>query len=420
MDIIKNYGNIIKKNIITPSKALKLVKLGLSMENIRVNKFKDKNLPKAFQYLNKICLKFILDPLKNPQKSCWTNLFSPCEILHSFNINPLSIEAMSSFFSGLMCEDAFINYAERLGIDDTLCSYHKAFIGAVQSKIIPLPKLAITTTSICDANTNTFKYLCNNNNVPYYIIDVPYEYNKESEAYVNSQLKEIVLSMEDIFKKKFNLDNLKEVIKRENETNKHRKEYMKYLGINSLPTTLTLEMYMLFTSHMFMGKEETYIFYKMLSDEIKHYPSRGGKGIFWIHLIPFYHPILKEYFNLNKDYQLLGCDLNYDYTEYMDYDNPLEAISKKIILNHGNGPYERKIDSILNILDTLNADAVINFCHWGCRQSSGGAMLLKEQLKNKDIPYLSIDGDGIDRRNSHIGQMKTRLEAFLEIVNNKY
>ena len=29
---------------------------------------------------------------------------------------------------------------------------------------------------------------------------------------------------------------------------------------------------------------------------------------------------------------------------------------------------------------------------------------------------LILDGDGIDKRNSHDGQIKTRLEAFLEMI----
>ncbi|MFQ6806818.1 MAG: 2-hydroxyacyl-CoA dehydratase family protein [Lachnospiraceae bacterium] len=32
---------------------------------------------------------------------------------------------------------------------------------------------------------------------------------------------------------------------------------------------------------------------------------------------------------------------------------------------------------------------------------------------------LILDGDGIDRRNSHDGQIKTRLEAFLEMIQQE-
>jgi benzoyl-CoA reductase/2-hydroxyglutaryl-CoA dehydratase subunit BcrC/BadD/HgdB len=46
-------------------------------------------------------------------------------------------------------------------------------------------------------------------------------------------------------------------------------------------------------------------------------------------------------------------------------------------------------------------------------------MLLKEALKRQDIPYLSIDGDGVDRRNAHEGQVETRVEAFMEILKSR-
>ena len=59
---------------------------------------------------------------------------------------------------------------------------------------------------------------------------------------------------------------------------------------------------------------------------------------------------------------------------------------------------------------------MIYFCHWGCKQASGGSILLKEKMQEKQIPTLILDGDGIDKRNSHDGQIKTRLEAFLEML----
>jgi benzoyl-CoA reductase/2-hydroxyglutaryl-CoA dehydratase subunit BcrC/BadD/HgdB len=45
-------------------------------------------------------------------------------------------------------------------------------------------------------------------------------------------------------------------------------------------------------------------------------------------------------------------------------------------------------------------------------------MQLKQAMKEKNIPMLILDGDCMDRRNCHDGQLKTRLEAFLEILNN--
>ena len=46
-------------------------------------------------------------------------------------------------------------------------------------------------------------------------------------------------------------------------------------------------------------------------------------------------------------------------------------------------------------------------------------MLLKEAMKEEGIPMLILDGDGIDKRNNHDGQIKTRLEAFLEMLEGE-
>lgn len=45
-------------------------------------------------------------------------------------------------------------------------------------------------------------------------------------------------------------------------------------------------------------------------------------------------------------------------------------------------------------------------------------MQLKEAMRKKNIPMLILDGDCMDMRNCHDGQIKRRLEAFIEMINN--
>lgn len=216
----------------------------------------------------------------------------------------------------------------------------------------------------------------------------------------------------------FNEEKLKEVLRIENNSLKYRKSFYKNLKTKYFPNTLTFEMYKLFTSHVSLGRNETLRFYKMQAKDITHFNESHKKRILWVHLLPFYHDTLKEYFNLSKKYQLLTCDLSFDYMEELDLNTPYDSLAKKMILNQYNGNFETKAKNILKYAQELNADAVINFCHFGCKQSSGGTMLLKELLKKNNIPFLSIDGDGVDRRNTFDGQIKTRIEAFLEMIDN--
>lgn len=141
-----------------------------------------------------------------------------------------------------------------------------------------------------------------------------------------------------------------------------------------------------------------------------------GKKILWIHLLPFYQESLKEYFNSSQEYQIIASDIILDYMDELDTEHPFEALAGKIIRNLYNGSYAHKAEMIGRLADELHPDAVIHFCHWGCKQASGGSILLKEKMQEKGIPMLILDGDGIDKRNSHDGQIKTRLEAFLEMI----
>ena len=111
--------------------------------------------------------------------------------------------------------------------------------------------------------------------------------------------------------------------------------------------------------------------------------------------------------------------MSLDYREPLDPGRPLESLARKMICNLYTGSYGRKADLVRDIVQEIHPDGVVNFCHWGCKQSSGGAMLLKERMQEIQMPFLILDGDGIDRRNSHDGQIRTRFEAFLEVVRQR-
>ncbi|MBE5968636.1 MAG: 2-hydroxyacyl-CoA dehydratase [Lachnospiraceae bacterium] len=418
MDFVRLYGNIIKKNLAKGKidKARKQIITGFKLENFRVNHLAKDPVPKAYTYLSSQTLKSTIDSLAHPEKCVWTNIFSPVEILQNFGFNCISVEAISSMISGFKIADAFIDIAESYGIASTLCSYHKNFYGIVLSGIARPAAFATTTSMVCDANINTFHTLAKDFNVPHYIVDVPEDDNEANIKYVVMQLKEMISMLENLTGKKFDMNALCETLKRENLSHKYFKEFMEMQAYKNYPNSLTLHMYTLFASHLQIGEESILKYYEMLKDEIKICPDIKGKKIFWVHLLPYYQETLKSYFNFGDDYYIQAFDMNFDYIEELDTEHPLEALAKKMINNVYNRSYQRKADLVVDLVKKLGSDGVIHFCHWGCKQSSGGNALLKERLAKLDIPVLTIDGDGIDRRNSHDGQIKTRLEAFFEVL----
>ena len=223
--------------------------------------------------------------------------------------------------------------------------------------------------------------------------------------------------MENRFGKKFEEEKLREAIEIENET---RRELLRFFRLQSeyyYPGELISHLYMMMGMHLLIGTQEFLDLIRFMIEDIKTYPKFEGKKILWVHLLPFYQESLQQCFNTNQKYQIIASDIIIDSVEDLDPDRPFHALAKKIIRNMYNGSYSHKAQMVGNLRDTLEPDAVIQFCHWGCKQSSGGSVLLKEEMQKKGIPMLILDGDGIDKRNSHDGQIKTRLEAFLEMLD---
>ena len=420
MWVVDKYIDYVKEQTIEdPKKSWGKILLGFQANKLRTKILPKKGLAKGYQKLEAMMMSFVADALSHSESYVWGNIFSPCEITQCFGLRTLSIECLACYLSGYHLEDYFIDYAQNTGIAPTLCSYHKTFVGAIDSDAVPVPQYAVTTSLSCDGNLNTFRYLEKKRGVPFTFLDVPYGDDEASVEYLAGQLEEFTAELERRFGRRFEEDKLKEALRIENET---RKELIRFFQLQSeyyYPGELISHLYMMMGMHLLIGTQEFLDLIRYMIEEIKTYPKYEGKKILWVHLLPFYQESLNQCFNGSRDYQIIASDIILDSVEELDPEKPFRSLAKKLIRNMYNGSYSHKAQMVGQLADTLKPDAVIQFCHWGCKQSSGGSVLLKEEMQKKGIPMLILDGDGIDKRNSHDGQIKTRLEAFLEMLDTE-
>lgn len=64
----------------------------------------------------------------------------------------------------------------------------------------------------------------------------------------------------------------------------------------------------------------------------------------------------------------------------------------------------------------MQADGVVVFCHWGCKETCGASGQIKDALEKAGYPCLVLNGDGVDRHNTSDGQVSTRIGAFMEML----
>jgi len=339
MNYQRIYSNLLKHYIRENKASCHLLLLGIFLGKSFVKLFPDKRLPPSLRYLHGLAFDYTYKGIFS-KNSIFTNLFAPSEIFHAFGLNPIFVEAISAFLSGLDLEDELILKAESMGISESFCSFHKVFIGSVISNILRRPRFMVATSSICDANLNTFRLISDMYNIPFYFIDIPTEFSNEAVLYVSHQIKELMVFIEKLTGRKMDLRLLSSVIEKENQTRMIMNEALKLLRKKHLQTTLTFEMFMLYTSHTFIGKDQTLKFYQMFLDDLKKAEDSTKKGIFFIHTLPLFEQNFKEFFNLSKDYSIIGMDLNYDCLEEIPADDPIRAISMKLLKNPYNKDFQ--------------------------------------------------------------------------------
>ncbi len=416
--IIEWFGKTVGGYVASsPRNARMLLRAGYAVNALQLRLFPDRHLLPHQRYAAVVCSRAIRRPLRRPDRTAVVNLFFPCEILHAMDITPQFTEGLACYLNGAGTEQTFIKYAENTGVPQTYCSYHKTLLGASFSDVMPAPRFVANTSLACDANMGTFRSIAKHYRVPHCLLDIPNICTKESIQYVTHQLKELVSMIEETMKEKLDEDRLTEVILRGNRSMRLYREHFALLSERNLSTDMTSEMYKIFFTHVLKGTPEAEHYFKLLVQDTRAAArSSGQKRILWIHTFPHWQESIGTMLNFNAQHQILTCDLNFDNLEELDEHHPYESMAERLLKNSFNGGGENRAERCTAMARELKADAAIYFCHWGCKQTLGNAQLIRKHLEAEGIPVLVLDGDGCDRKNINDGQMTTRLQAFLEML----
>ena len=134
----------------------------------------------------------------------------------------------------------------------------------------------------------------------------------------------------------------------------------------------------------------------------------------------YWQDALRDLINFTDRCEIVACDMGFDAIDvHVEEDNPYRFMADRLLRNTVNGSRENRINAVLKYAKELDADGVVWYCHWGCKQTAGSSSAAKEILEKNGIPTLILDGDGCNSQNVNDGQTVTRMEAFLELLENR-
>lgn len=419
MEIVKTFGNYVDKLCEkSPEKARWLLKTGWEAQNLKFRFAPEKRLNKSDQYMARMMMNMMLQPLKHAEQSVLVSVFTPCEIMHEAGLYPYNVESFSCYLTGSQAERTFLQSAEDTGLSETLCSYHKTFIGAAESGLLPKPKCIVYTSLACDANLLTFQRMAEFYHVPIFAIDIPSGQNDANVKYVADQLRDLTSFIEKTTGKKIEEDNLKKRVEKSRKTLEKFSLFQKERADKYVPSDLVSPLYSGMTNNILLGTEEEEKYTEMLLKEIQKAPAKKGKHIYWMHTIPFWSEAVKDALLFKKDAQIVGCELSQAADINMASDDPYEEMAMRLVYHALNGPVSRRIEAGIKHAKDAGADGAVWFNHWGCKHTLGGSRIAKKRFEEAGIPMLILDGDGCDRSHGGEGQTSTRLGAFLEMLGD--
>ncbi len=419
---IETFGNHMYKSVQSnPKKALKELTFVLNAAALGPKYFPTKLLLPARQYMQWTASDASMLPLKYPERSAIVSLYLPCEILHAMGIYQIFPEALACYLAAAQSERAFIETAENNGLPKTLCSYHKSFIGMAESGVLPKPKFIINTSLACDVNHLSFRRAADFYQVPHFMIDVPSEYNEKNLVYVERQLRDMTAFIEEHTGAKLDEEKLNEVINRSKNTIRNFRKLVELRSERFLSDEMTSHMLSVFATHVMLGTKEAEKYSSDMIEQLSACPKEyKGVRLLWVHTLPYWQNALRDLINFTERGEIVACDMTLDAIDVnLEEENPYRFMADRLLRNIVNGSGERRINAVLKYAKELKADGVIWYCHWGCKQTAGNSAMAKELLEKNGFPTLVLDGDGCNPQNVNDGQTVTRMEAFLELLENQ-
>ncbi len=417
MNIIEKFGAMVGDAALKdPEKARRLLLTGYRLQEQRLRFFPDKEIPPSGQYAALVVMKNMIQALAKPDNAAMVSIFVPGELVTAAGLTPYSVEAISCFLAGTKCEQAFLRKTLEEGFPETMCSYHRVFLGAALTEILPKPRCMIYTNLACDGNMMTFPYLKQTCDRPGFYIDVPYEKNRESVLYVADQLRKLKSFLEDVTGRKISEEAVRQSVLNSKKAAENYRKQLELRKDHDPVTSLTYELYAIFMCHLLAGSETAVRYTKLLLEDVKKAPKGEGLHILWMHIMPFLQEPVKEVFNYSKTVHLSACDFVADGFRQMQSDDPYEAMAEKMVYCIYNGNVSQRIELAKELARITNADGGILFAHWGCKGTIGASGLIKNSLEKAELLTMVLDGDGCNPANTSDGQVSTRLQAFLEML----
>lgn len=368
----------------------------------------------------------------------YTTAISPVELFVAHDIVPIYPEnhAVANLTAKMGVE--LSTATENLGYTSHLCAYARSDIGfrTIGKSVtggIPEPDVLMACNAQCFTLTKWFQVLARRGNgVPMFVFDTPeWIINKKAREeivkYCVLQMKEMIKWLEDITKRKFDYDRLREVLKYSAQASVLYKKFLDMAQYKPSPISIFDALIGMAITVYRRGTPECVEFYQALCDELMEEKVAKGIGVLQNEKYRLYWENLPVWFKFRDHANLLGSyggvilTSLYVHAWSLEFDldkDPLLTMAENYVNRFSNSTIEDRADLAMELFKKYDMNGMIMFMNRSCKAVSFAVPSLKEILtKRTGIPALVFESDMGDPRFYSETQIRTRIEAYFETLD---
>ncbi|MBI4618983.1 MAG: 2-hydroxyacyl-CoA dehydratase [Desulfobacterales bacterium] len=362
----------------------------------------------------------------NTDDLVWAGPLIPFDLLNAMDVTPAFAEFIASILVSTDAGPLFFENAEQAGYASDTCGYHRMLMGSALKGMIPTPKLLISAMSPCTGGLAAMENLARVFKKDLFILHIPQKESDHGVRILADHIRDMAESVSSHTGKVLDNDRLRKAMENTNKTREILSDI--YTLAQQVPSPVNgrdLSNFGIVLPLFFgteVGIEIAQAFYDELKSRIKANRS-GVPGerirLMWLqNRIQFKNNLVKM---LEKEFNasIVVDELNVITWDPIDPEDPYIGLARRSISSPLNGTVERRVKQIVKLAEAYKIDGAINPCHWGCRQGTGARGLIDSRMKEIGVPVLNLEVDCVDPRNFAEGQLITRIEAFMEMIESR-
>lgn len=371
----------------------------------------------------------------------WCTSVGPAELLRSFGFEVYFPENHGALLGATRTATDLIPEAGKRGFSNHICSYTTSDIGSylcgkspLQSHYgmsgIPKPDLIVYNTNQCREVEDWFSFYAKEFNCPIAGIHPPRYLNEVSQAEIDlvvEQHKKIIPACEKASGKKFDIDSFRETLRLSKDATILWQKVLRTAKASPAPLSFFDGTIHMGPIVVLRGTETAKNYYATLLNELENNVAKNigvlkkeKSRVFWDGM-PIWGKIrmLSDLFSENNCSIVASTYCNSWVFDDFDERFPFESSALAYTQIFINRSESAKMEMLKNWLLEFECDGIIYHDSKTCFNNSNAKFGLPQRLKEETgIPYLVIEGDLCDLRFFSEGQSITKIETFIEQLEN--